>query len=255
MRSLVLISAILASTASASATPISFTGAELAGFQGITFPTGTPTVIGNSLRIDATATNSVLASIPLSQFTVDPSDFEIQLNLTRLLADSGFRDQDFNVYLSDGLNLFGSIFQDVTNPAIIAGNRRDRLSPDGRTIIFEDAGPGISPFAPVEPGESFLASFSLRQVGGNTEITSTVDGFSAATGSFAGLFDLSNGGPSLVFAGNSNNENYLINSVTFTRGLSPGAPTAVSEPGAIAGLGLGLTTLALSLYRRRRSFI
>jgi len=44
------------------AAPISFTGAELANLPDITFPTGIRTIIGDSLRIDATNFDSVIAS-------------------------------------------------------------------------------------------------------------------------------------------------------------------------------------------------
>ena len=85
----------------------------------------------------------------------------------------------------------------------------------------------------------------------NTTITVKInDGAVSFTGTTSTLFDPSNGRLNLTLISSNFNENYLINSVTFTRGLSPA--TAVAEPEAFAGLGLGLTTLSLSLYRRRK---
>ena len=115
MKSLALAFGLLTLTTPAFATPISFTGAELLNVTGISFPTGARTVVGDSLRIGATDLNSTIVALPLDQFDVDVSDFEVQISFTRLLRGDGSVDHDPLVYLSDGRNLFGGVFGDGAN--------------------------------------------------------------------------------------------------------------------------------------------
>lgn len=249
MKRLFMIMVLATFSPPALATPISFTGAEFAALPGITFPTGTQTIIGASLRLDAAAANSVIASLPLDQFNVDVSDFEVQINITRLLRDDGLGDQDPLIYLSDGRNLFGGVFNDASNITVATRARRDELSNDGQSLIEREVF-GVSSSIPVALNSSYLATISIKATDTNTTITGDVNnGAASSTGITSTLFNSSNGGPSLILFSKRFNQNYLINSVTFTRGVS--LPTAVAEPGALGGLALGLATLGLGVYRRR----
>lgn len=248
MKRLALILGLATFSTPALAAPISFTGAELANLPGITFPTGTQTIIGDSLRIDATLGNSVIASLPLSQFNVDVRDFEVQINVTRLLNDASNADQDYEIYLSDGLNLFGGHFVDIGD-IIQARIRRDELNSDRQIVMFKDLLAEASN-VPVSINSSYLATIGVQSTATSTTITTEVNnGASSITASTPILFNASNGGPSLALFSNSPSENYQINTVTFTRGVS--VPTAVAEPGALGGLALGLATLGFGVFRRR----
>lgn len=248
MKSLALASGLLFFSSAVSATPISFTGAELAALPSISFPTGTQTIFGDSLRIDASTRNSAIVRLPFDLFDVDVSDFEVQINFTRLRRDDGLDDHDPTVFLSDGFNLFGAGFGDSSNNGVNASPRVHSISPDQKSLNF-DAPLTRSADIVVPLGSSFLATIRIQSTGISTTITSGFNnGSISATGVSPTLFDPNNGGPSLIIGSNDVNENYQINSLSFTRGVS--LPTAVPEPNALAGLGIGL--LGFSLYRRRR---
>jgi len=249
MKSLTLILGLATLSTPALAAPVSFTGAEFANLSGITFPTGTQTIIGNSLRIDATNTNSVIASLPLDQFNADVSNFEVQIDITRLFDDNRSADQDLTIYLSDGRNLFGAQFFDATSTDVRGRVRRDELNSDGQSLIsreFFDQSSAV----PTAINNSYLATTSVQATATNTIIAGDINnGAVSFTETVSTLFDPSNGGPSLVLISNASIENYQINSVTFTRGVS--APTAVAEPGMLGGMALSLAALGFGLYRRR----
>jgi len=249
VKHLALILGLATFSTPALAMPISFTGAEFAALPGITFPSGTQTIVGDSLRLDATNTNSSIASLPLDQFNVDVSDFEVQINITRLLRDDGTEDHDPVIFLSDGRNLFGGIFADLSASTVFAQARRSELNSDGRSLVFIETLSNSSG-APVAFNDSYLATIGVQATPTNTIISVGINnGIASITDTTSTLFDLNNGGPSLVLFSNSFSENYLINSVTFTRGVS--TPAAVAEPGALGGLALGLATLGFGMFRRR----
>lgn len=248
MKHIALVLGLATLSTPAFAVPISFTGAEFATLPGITFPTGIQTIVGDSLRIDATNSRSIVAALPLDSFNVDVSDFEVQFNMTRLRRDDGIAEQNPFIYLSDGRNLFGGFFFDVPL-GYRTGARRDELGVDGQSLILRQF-LGNTNETPVPVNGDYLATIRIRSSASNTIITSTVNnGLRISSGTTATLFNPGNGGASLLFSSDFFSENYLINSVTFTRGVS--APAAVPEPGALGGMLLGLTTLGFGLYRRR----
>lgn len=247
MKYLSLVVALTTLSTPALALPISFTGAEFASLPGITFPTGTRTIIGDSLRIDGTSTQAVVASLPLDQFGLNPGGFEVQFNITRLLRDDGNTEQNPFIYLSDGFNLFGATFIDTVE-GFGAQIRRDELDSDGQSLNRIEF-LGTSPITPVAINSDYLATISIEIGTDGTTITGDVNnGAVRRTASTTTVFDPGNGAFSLVLGSNSFTENYIINSVTF-REVS--TVTAVVEPGAFGGMGLGLLTLGLGLYRRR----
>lgn len=249
MKHLTLILGLATLSTPALAAPISFTGAEFAALPGLTFPTGTQTIIADSLRIDATSGLGFLASLPLGQFNVDVEDFEVQIDITRLLRDDGVIDQAPFIYLSDGLNLFGGIFFDASSSATRTQARRDEIRSEGLPLIGRE-GFDQSAGTPVAINSNYLATIGVQATATNTTITTDINnGAVSSTGITTAILDSRNGGLSLTFAANSSSENYIINSVTFTRGVS--TPTAVAEPGALGGMLLGLATLGFGLYRRR----
>jgi len=187
--------------------------------------------------------------LPLGQFNVDTSNFEAQISVTSLPDDGGVSIQSLLIYLSDGLNLFGGFFSARPNNTAFTDVRRDELSNDGQSLILREF-LGRSSNAPVTANSSYLITIGVQTTATNTTITGDINnGAAALTPTTPTLFDPSNGGLSLVVFSNIPNQNYLINSVTFTRGVS--APTAVVEPKALGGLMLGLATLGFGLYRRR----
>lgn len=108
MKSLILASRFILFDTGASAAPISYTGAEFASLSGISFRTGTQTIVGDSLRIESTALNSVVARLLLDQFMVDVADFVVQIGITRLLHSGGGEDQDPSISITDDVNTFGA---------------------------------------------------------------------------------------------------------------------------------------------------
>lgn len=247
---IVLLSVMMFSTPTL-ATPVTFTGAELLSFSGVTFPTGTQTVVGDSLRIHATSAFSVVAALSLDQFDVDVSDFEVAIDITRLSRDDGAVDQNPRIFLSDGRNLFGAIFFDTFSTDLVVETRTEELDSDGQSLIFRDF-LGQSPATTVPEGASYLATIGVQATALNTSITADIDGgVTGVGGSTPVLFDAGNGGPSLIFGASNFNENYLVNSITFTRGVA--IRTAVPEPNSIAGLGLGFLGLGTTLHRRRKT--
>jgi len=252
MKHLILAAAMTALSAPALASPISFKGAELVSLPNIVFPTGNQTIVGDSLLLNVVGEFSALASLSLDSFNVDVRDFEVQIDVTKLRRDDNVLDQDLRIYLSDGVNVFGGVFVDGSPDN--AGTtrvdaRRDELLGDGQSFRFIES-VGFSTLAPAAFDNNYLATVRIQAAATQTSITGDINnGAVRITGSTTTLFDPNNGGLSLVIGGSEFGENYLINSVTFTRGVS--APTAVSEPGTLGGLALGLATLGLGLYRRR----
>jgi len=248
MRSLFFVLSLIIFNATASAAPISFTGAELLSATGISFPTGTRTVVGDSLQIESTALNSVVARLPLDQFVIDLSDFEVQLNITRTLDIFGAEDSDPSISITDGVNVIQAGFGDGSGLNFFSAVRTGVLTSD-ETAFVSRTGLDLSDPTPIAVGSAYTGRFRINATATATFLSADLNGGNApSSATTPTVFDPSNGGLSLLLAGNHVGETYLINSLTFTRGVS--LATAVPEPNALAGLGVGL--LGFSLYRRRR---
>jgi len=208
--------------------------------------------MGDSVLFEPTRSFSVLASLPLGQFNVDISDFEVEINMTKLLNDGGRLDQDIQILVSDGRNLFGGLFHNISSRGdeLFLQSRRSELLSDGQSVehreIFNPPPFGVS----VPADTIYTATIGVRAEASETFIIGRINnGALDFTASTTTTFNSGNGGPSLILASYGPQENHLINSVTFTRGVS--APAAVPEPGALGGMLLGLTTLGFGLCRRR----
>lgn len=233
----------------AAAAPISFTGSELLNLTGIRFPNATPTLVGDSIRLNNIRASGILAVLPLDQFRVDPSQFEVQINVRKLLRDDGVSDQDFNVYLSDGRNLFGGVFGDIFSTTNIIAHHptRAEISSNGLSFVFREI---LDPsnFISAVAGENFRVTLSVQSTSGGTTVNGDInEGAAQASGSYIPFLDPANGGFSLVLGADALGENVQINSLTFTSGVS------VPEPSALAGLSGGMMLLFGMLYRRRKS--
>lgn len=246
MKQIALIFAFLSVSTPATAMPISFTGAELASLPGASFPTGGQSVVGDGLRFDPTLTSAALYRLSLNQLDVDPSNIGISVNVDRLLRDDGIVDQDFFVGIYDGQNYFNAFFQDTVSQVIEAQSRIDRLNASedqGVSNSFLGSGPFIS--SPV--GSVAQLNVVVQATAVSTTIAHSVNQSGASAFSAPTALNV-NGDLSLVILGDQLGENYFINSLTFTNGVS--VPTAVPEPGALLGLALGLLMLGVGLYRR-----
>ena len=85
------------------ATPITFTGAELFADPDYSPRSGTPSLIGDSLRIRTNGIFNFVSFLSLDRFIVDPTNFNFTINLTRL-ASSSSDSTEYSpfIYLSDG---------------------------------------------------------------------------------------------------------------------------------------------------------
>lgn len=248
MKALVFVFGLAVFATPVHAVPISFTGAEFVNLPGISFFSGVRTIMGDSLHIRATENNDVILGLSLDQFNVDVSDFEVQFSITRLRTQNGFDIQNPTIHLSDGRNLFGAAFFAGSDTTLRAGAMREELAGDGQSLIFREELQN-SGTTPVANNESYLATIRILASAFETEVIADLDNGSAvARGTTSTRFNPSNGGASLLLASGPIGANYLIHSVTFTRGVS--APRAVVEPGTLGGLALGLMGLGFGNYRR-----
>lgn len=244
-----LLSLVFLFTTAASATPLSFTGAEFINLPGVSFPSGTRTIVGDSVRFDSTIDNAVMYRLPLDGFVVDRGEISFSLSFTRLLTDFGSVDFDFYVGIFDGQSAFGSFFinSDTASDRALARSRNYELTPDETflsTILSGNQGSEV--FFPA--GQTRQTQVSITQTPSGNNVIGSINGAGGATLVTGNSYD-PNGSLSLILVGNQPFENYLFNSLTFTSGVALPEPQAVPEPGALAGLGLGL--LGLGLRRRR----
>jgi len=254
MKPLILIMSLLGLLNPAFAAPITFSGADLLNLPGATFPFGGRVVSGNGLLInndpDAIVIGETLAILPLTQFNVDVSDFTIQLDITRLPDGRGQNNQDLLVVLSDGLNLFGGIFFDNgIDQAVYRTGQPVFLS--GTTIIGFDAAPGQSAGVPTAVGSRYLAGLNFQVTENSTQVIGDINNGTASAAFNSPIsLDPANGGLALHLISFATDGNFQFNTLSFPRGVS--LPTPAPEPGTLGGLALGLTSLSLGLYRRRR---
>lgn len=246
MRALILSLGLAFVSSPSLSTPVTFTGAELAGLPGAEFPTGGQSIVGDGLYFDPTLLNAVLYRLPLNDFITDPNNIGISVNMSRLFNDGGNADQDFRFGIYDGQRIFDTFFIDVATQ-LQPANRVDvpnASETQNVTNLIHINGPLYS--API--GSIAQLDVTIQAGPTSTTIISEVNQAGAFTSSVPYVLDTA-ADLSLIFLGNNLGENYLINSLTFTSGVS--FPTAVPEPRALAGLALGLGMLGFSFYRRR----
>lgn len=246
MKYLVLALTLATISSQTSATPVTFTGAELANLPGVTFPSGTQSIIGNGLRLENLTGDGVIYRLPLDGFSIDPTNIGLSISYEQSLRTDGIADQDLFLGIYDGAHYFSSVAIDffpemleLQNRVSILSVAEDRLA----TRTFREIGPHLT----FNTGTTAQFDVSIQATPSGTLISGAFNGSGPFVSSTPTLFD-SGGNLSLLIAGNSPGENFLINSLTFTSGLS--GPTAISEPSMFGGLALGLMTLGL--YRRRR---
>jgi len=247
MRSLILILGFISLPTQVLSAPITFTGTELSTLPGASFPTGGNATVGDDLRFDPTLFGAVLYRLDLSDYVVDTNDIGFSLTFTRLLNDGGDLDQDISIGIYDGQTFFNAVFD---------GEPSDQARPQHRVDALNATETQLAPvtflrfgaFTP-SPGDSLVQlDVTLRATPSETTLISEVNSAGAISSTVSTVLQ-ANSGLSLLIIGNETNENHLINSLTFTSGIS--LPTTVPEPGAMGGLALGLGMLGFSFYRRR----
>lgn len=248
MRYFLIVFAVLALIPSARAVPITFTGAELASLPGASFPTGGQMVIGDDLRIDATEGFTALYRLDLDEFIIDRSDFGFSLEFTRLNSDSGLNEQEFFIGFFDGRFLYSASFFGRDTGQTTAQNIILRLNEDGTELLGPGFAGASSPTATSSIGDILQLDFRLQATLDDTIISHAFDGSDFFPNSTLEPLLPGSDLSLVIFNFNNTEQNFLFNSLTFTNGVS-----AVPEPGALGGLGLGM--LALTGFMRRRRTI
>lgn|GEM_PF-355664 len=245
MKRLLLTLGLITLSTPALATPVSYTGIELAALSGANFPNGGQSFVGDGLRVDPAFDNAVLFRLDLDDFVVDPSDIGISINLQRLLNDNSFTDQDIRIGIFNGTDFFHTFFFDNNVAQFRPVNSVASLN-GGETGLGTTSGIDTGPIVAAPFGAVAQLEVTIQATGSSTTIISEIN----QTGAFSSLSTDQlgiGGGLSLILIGNNSAENYLIDRVTFTSGVS--VPTSVPEPGGLGLAFMGLT--ALGLYRRR----
>lgn len=252
MRYFLILFSFLAFTPTSYATPITFTGAELAALPNATAVGGIHSISGDSLLLTATSNNQILFNLNLSEFILTGEDIGIVANATRLTTTGGIRNSDIRLGVTDTRNYVYAEFDNFsTQPNVLRGHRHGFVTNNGQN--FSQFGAiGDGPIFGYEFGEAANLSVILRPTPGFTQIFSTFNG----QGGFTSVTDTNRLDPvffdlSFTIGGASAGERYQINAVSFFSGVALPEPQAVSEPGAFGGLALSLAAMGLGLYRRR----
>lgn len=218
----------LASTSVARAAPI--TGAELLDMEGsgVSFPTGTPTLNGDSIVFGSGGPFDRLLEIDLDEAT----EFMIAVNLTRLTADS-----DLHLVIGDGTLMLGAVFSDNGGGQLLSTSLADNGSSIARlTLVTMASGIG---FPDIFDSEDLLLHFLLSDT--QTTLEASVLG---TTASFTWDEVLSLDSLSFnLLRDNDGGEQYQLNSISIQ---------SVPEPDTLALFGIGLAGLAV---RRRRRLV
>lgn len=248
MKYLILAISLFTISTQTSATPVTFTGAELADLPGATFPTGIQTIIGDDLRIDNTIGAGIIYRLPLDQFDINPENLSLSINYTRLLSDSGSNLQRLRLGVYDGQTLFNVFAFNPGGDTIRGQITEGFLSPDERNLLATDRFQ-LGPETPSPIGSIAQLNVLIQASPITTIITGDLNQSGAFSDAVNNILDRNNG-LDLIISGDFVGENYLINSLTITSDAS--GPFAVPESGTLGGLAFGLTSLSLGLYRRRR---
>lgn len=243
---------------SANATPITFTGAELAAHEGFSFPNGSHAITGESLFLkNNSGTNSefqVLGSLSLRSFDVDASNIGFSVNFTHLADDQGGGLAGFYVGIADLSHVFGGYVLDHGRPYEFNPRELEFLN-GGKNAANVNFTPTYSEQYPIPIGNSANFDVLIQATLSATTVIGSIEGRAPITFSRNSALDFNNSDLSLVFiSGNISNDNYQINSVTFTSGVTASnGPTAISEPGSIVLTGFGgLGLFGFMGWRRRR---
>lgn len=243
MRILLLSFGLIFLSSKALSAPITFTGAELAALPGGSFPTGTQSIIGDSLRFNPTASDVVLYRLDLNSFALDPNNINISVNVDRLLDDAGSADQDIRIGIYDGQNFFNTTFIDLSSPQSIRPENQVDTVNASVTQLTSNLLRDIGPFIPSAIGSVAQLDVTIRATPTSTTIIGEVNqggGFATTT---SRVLDV-NANLSLLIVNQTFRENHIINSLSLSSG-----PTAVVEPASLGITGLGL--LGFGLFRRR----
>ncbi len=239
---------ILASLSSAAV--LSWTGAELLTEPRANFPTQAPTLNGTSLLFGPSQMGfAKLITVDLTGLlTPNPQgqiNFQTTIGLTRLpcigaSCAGGSQDWDAQLYLGDGINLFGGDLGDNA-PGAYSEETTDAgdviATPTGNLVF------GTSQFPAIGESTELTLAFTLRP--GNSNVTISAFGQSADFGpSFA--LDLTRPLALAFVRDNDNGEQYQVNFIQINY------PNRAPEPGSAALL-CGAAFALLVAGRARRT--
>lgn len=231
---------------SASATPITYTGAQLLQLNALSLPQGNPQVFSNqSIAFNAPPDSSIFLSLRLDDLIDNPRNFSVSANFTR-------RSQDLEIFfgLSDGNSYLAAALGNDSNGVLggLYGSVNARgsaiLSRTSFPLVAEDI--GIVPF-----GNTFTLDFTFT-----ASLDQTVASITAFddTGTIVRPTPIdSSRDLSLIWIADSNSvssfEIYHLNSITLT---SQPEVQNIPEPGTLVLTGLPLAGMVGLRYRRRK---
>jgi hypothetical protein len=236
----------------AEATSISFSGSELVGAMGVSFPSTAPTISGSSIVFGPSSTSFgklvaiVLSALGLGSLSAIPAEVTVLLNLTRLSCTGDCAthivDWDPAFMLSDGSNMIGVQINDPAPGSSVFAEEHQDKGVSGQRLVH-NAIQNLDTYPDVGQSVDVRLHFSLTADASNVAID--VLGKSAAYQAVhvlqrPGLLEM------VLMRDNDGGEQYQLNS------LSISMPALVPEPSAIALLILGLTGIAL---RRNRGVL
>ena len=243
---------------SGSAATVSFTGTELVGASGVSFPTSAPTVSGSSIVFGPNSTPFAklvaidLSAIGLVPATTHPVQLTVAMNLTRLpcanipdACDGAVTDWDPTVLLlDDAHHMVGAQLND--RPGEVLAEEYQDVGVAGQRLIHTTV---IDSIAYPDIGNSIDVRLDYLLSTAASNVTVTVPGDSATfqavqTLHTPGFFQV------VLMRDNDPGEQYQLNSVSVS------TLSAVPEPSGILLALCGLLALAFRkkhAWRRRKS--